>query len=47
MIHAPKHDRFDQKTHPCGCETYFDTAKWVSRTLRQCEYHRSAEELER
>ncbi len=38
--HAEFEDRFDQKVHPCGCETYWDTVQDRSRTLRSCEAHR-------
>lgn len=33
-------DRYDERKHTCGCETYFDVALWRSVTKRFCAAHR-------
>jgi hypothetical protein len=36
---VPHSDRYDQRRHPCGCETYYDLATWRSVTTVPCADH--------
>lgn len=36
---ADPENRRDSRTHPCGCQTYFDLERWRSRTTTACSEH--------
>jgi hypothetical protein len=38
-MRVPHSDRYDQRRHPCGCETYYDLATWRGVTTVPCADH--------